>query len=370
MRAEGKPALQATIRKHLRPVNDSPAFDLDVHVEAGPGITVLLGPSGSGKSLTLNCVAGFCRPDEGRIVLNGHLYFDAEAKVDIMPEQRRCGYMFQEDSLLPHMTVRQNLRFAARSARPKPKGGLQLRRALQEALETFQIPELADRKPSQLSGGQKQRAALARTLLGDPRLLLLDEPMRGIDRPSRQSFYELLRKIAVTLQIPFLVVTHDLEECFSLADYIYLIDRGSFLQTGTAASVLSRPETIAVARFLGLYALFPAEITALDPGRKTSRLRVEESEVEGPYLPGQLIGDHGYVCVSRSELRVKPFLGQSQTNEIVLKPQSWNPAPEGVRVDFAPDIAAVVPASEYNRLRAAERVAVCIPSEAVRFLAR
>lgn len=362
------PILEATLCKHLAPVNDSPAFDLNIQLEAHAGITVLLGASGSGKTLTLNCLAGFCRPDHGRILVNGDLYFDAGARFDIPPERRRCGYMFQEDTLLPHKTILENLRFAATSARPKPKRGLQLRRALQESLEAFQIADLANRKPSQLSGGQKQRAALARAMLGDPRLLLLDEPTRGLDRPLRQSFYDLLRETARRLQVPLLVVTHDLEECFALADFICLLDHGTFLQTGPAVSVLRHPETSEVARFLGLFALLPAEITALDPGRNTSRLRVADFEIEGPYFPSHLIGDRGLLCVPRSELRLCLPGARPKSNELLLRPRSWTSSPEGMRVSFGPDLSVVVPESGFNDLRAAERVAIYVPPSAVTFL--
>lgn len=368
MSAAKQPLLQASLRKHLPPISDSPGFELNVDLEAGAGITVLLGPSGSGKTLTLNCIAGFCHPDEGRILVNGELYFDAAAGVDMAPERRRCGYMFQEDTLLPHMTVRKNLQFAATSARPKPKRGLQLRRAVQQVLESFQIADLADRKPAQLSGGQKQRAALARLMLGDPRLLLLDEPTRGLDRSLRQSFYDLLRETAQQLEIPFLLVTHDLEECFALADFICLIHHGSFLQTGPADSVLSRPATTEVARFLGLYALLAAEITALDPARNTSRLRVSDSDIEAQYLPGHLIGDRGLLCVPRSELRLSIPVNRERNNEIVLTPHSWTPSPEGMRAVFTPDLSVTVSESEYNDLRIASRLAIHIPANAVRFL--
>jgi hypothetical protein len=141
------------------------------------------------------------------------------------------------------------------------------------------------------------------------------------------------------------------------------------LQAGPAEAVLARPDTIEVARLLGVHALFPAEVTALDPVRKTSRLRIAESEVEGPYLPGHLIGDHGLVCVPRSELRVLGAIPRAGSNHIVLKPQSWNPSPEGMRVDFGADSSAIVSISEYQELRTADRVAIQLPREAVRFLA-
>ena len=209
--------IDARVLKRLVSRTDTEPFHLDIHMRAGDGITVLFGPSGAGKSLTLNCIAGFVRPDQGRILVADNLLFDGATGVHIAPQHRHCGYIFQDHALFPHMTVRGNLQFAANAAHA---GRLNKHRKMQELLEAFELTELADRRPARLSGGQKQRAALARILMGEPRLLLLDEPARGLDARLRLSFHDVLRKTRDRLDIPVLLVTHDLEECFELADSV------------------------------------------------------------------------------------------------------------------------------------------------------
>ncbi len=311
--------IDARLVKRFQAAPDSEGFELNVHLRAGPGITVLLGSSGSGKTQTLNCLAGFLRPDEGRILVNDQLYFDAATGVHLSPSRRRCGYIFQDHALFPHMTVRENLRFAAAAARSEQTRGLNGRRRINELLEGFELAELAARKPAQLSGGQKQRAVIARALVGDPRLLLLDEPTRGLDARLRQGFYEVLRRTRERLDVPIVLVTHDLEECFELADSVYLMERGRFLQSGPKELVFARPTTAEIARSLGIYNIIPAEVSELDPTRNTSRLRIFDREIQGPYLPGHLIGDRGLVCVRQFEMRVISGTVRTGANQLELR---------------------------------------------------
>jgi len=206
--------IDARLLKRLPADRNGQEFKLDVHLQAEPGITALFGPSGAGKSLTLNCIAGFARPDAGRILVDDHIYFDDAAGVHLAPQRRRCGYIFQDHALFPHMTVRENLRFAVSSSATKGSSGLNRRRRINELLEAFELTELASRKPTQLSGGQKQRAALARILVSEPRVLLLDEPTRGLDARLRDSFYQLLKETRDRLRASIVLITHDTQECF------------------------------------------------------------------------------------------------------------------------------------------------------------
>jgi molybdate transport system ATP-binding protein len=362
-------SIDARLIKRLPAVAETGSFELNVHLRAEAGITVLFGPSGAGKTLVLNCLGGFARPDEGRILVNDHLFFDAAARVHLPPRERNCGYIFQDHALFPHMTVRGNLRFAAGS-RPSRNGQLNRHRKINELLEAFELTDLASRKPAQLSGGQKQRAALARTLVNEPSMLLLDEPVRGLDARLRESFYDLLRRTRDQLRVPILLVTHDLEECFELADAVYLIENGRFMQSGSRDSVFKRPATIEIARSLGIYNILPAEIEVLDPGRGTSRLRVFEFELEGPYLPGHLIGDRGYMCVPWSEIRVRPPDGRQSLNSLTLRLSAQTPSSRGIRLRFEHDIAATVTESEYRNLQGNERLVVEIPAESVYFIGK
>lgn len=361
--------LDARLIKRFPSAPNSEAFELNIHLCAEPGITVLFGPSGAGKTLTLNCLAGFTRPDEGRILVNDQLYFDAAAKVHLAPQRRRCGYIFQDHALFPHMTVRDNLRFAA-SAYSEKNGRLNRHRRINDLLETFELTDLAARKAGQLSGGQKQRAALARILVSQPRLLLLDEPSRGLDARLRQTFYDLLRQTRERLQVPMLLVTHDLEECFELADHVCLMDRGRFVQCGARDSVFARPANLDVARSLGVYNIIPASISALDPGRDISLLSVLNREIEGSYLPGHLIGDQGFLCVRQYEIKVLPADARPSQNQLTLRVLGHSPSARGVRIAFEHGICAVASQAEFEQLYRSDRLRVEIPPAAVYFIAK
>lgn len=361
-------SIDARLIKRFAAVPESEAFELDIHLRAGPGVTVLLGPSGAGKTLTLNCLAGFARPDEGRILVNDELYFDAATRVHLAPQRRRCGYIFQDHALFPHMSVRDNLRFAASSAAPDKGGRLNRHRRVSDLLEAFELSELAARKPAQLSGGQKQRAALARILVGEPRILLFDEPTRGLDARLRQAFYDVLRKTHERLRVPLVLVTHDLEECFELADSVFLMDRGRCVQSGSRDVVFQRPATTDVARSLGMYNIIPAEIAALDPAQHTSRLRVLDSEIVGPYLPGHLIGDRGFLCIRQFEIKVVPPRAQAGRNQLMLRVVSSSPSSHGVRLTFEHEVFATVSEAEFEQLRGSDCLRLEIPPAAVYFI--
>lgn len=368
LKTAAESVIDARLIKRFAAARDSEPFELDIHLRTGLGTTVLLGPSGAGKSLTLNCLAGFACPDEGRIVVNDRLYFDSATHIHISPQNRRCGYVFQDHALFPHMTIRENLNFAASNARHRKNGALNRHRRISELLEAFELADLAARRPSQLSGGQKQRAALARILVSEPHFLLLDEPTRGLDARLRQNFYDLLRKTRERLQGPIVLVTHDLEECFELADAVYLMDNGRFLQNGPADLVFARPATAEIARSIGIYNVIPAAITALDPGRNTSRLRILGHDIEGPYLRGQLIGDRGFVCIRHSEVKILPPSDRLAGNQILLCVLTSTPSPLGVRVAFEQDVCAVVSEAEFDTLRGNDRLRLEIPAPAVYFI--
>lgn len=361
--------IDARLIKRFPAARDSEPFELNVHVRAGAGITVLFGASGAGKTLTLNCIAGFTQPDEGRILVHDQIYFDGATHVHLPPQRRRCGYIFQDHALFPHMTVRENLRFAA-SAFPDSNRRLDRHRRINELLEAFELTELAARRPTQLSGGQKQRAALARILVTEPRVLLLDEPTRGLDARLRQTFYEFLQKTRARLEAPVLLITHDLEEAFELADAVCLLERGRVLQHGSRDSVLSRPATVEIARSLGIYNIVPATIAALDPGRDTSRLRILETEIEGPYLPARLIGDQGFVCIREFEIKVHALEARGARNQIVLRALSATSCSRGVRIAFEHDVCATLSEAEWEQLRSFDRLSLEIPPAAVYFIGK
>lgn len=332
--------IQVRVRKRF------PGFGLDVEFAAAAGVTVLFGPSGAGKTLTLDAIAGFVRPDEGRILLDNEILFDAAAHVHLTPQQRHCGYVFQNYALFPNMTLRQNLEFAA-ERRPR----LERHRHVAEMLEKFRLTEVAERRPHQLSGGQKQRCSIARALIGAPRILLLDEPTRGLDAPLRAEFYAVLRQARAEFGTPALLVTHDLDECFELGDEMLVLRDGKVVQSGTPRQVLERPANVEVARLLGRYNLLRAEIRALDPGRNSSRLRCGEFDLSGPYLPGRLIGDQVWLCMRPEELRAFPRITAPGPNQMPASLTQALDLPHSTRLEF--DNGLIV--DSHNRTGASER---------------
>lgn len=178
-------------------------------------VTALFGPSGAGKSSVLNMVAGLLRPDRGRIIVDGETLFDSAAGVDLPPEQRRMGYVFQDGRLFPHKRVRDNLLYGWRLAEPAHRW-----MRLEEAVEFLGIGALLDRWPRTLSGGEAQRVAIGRALLSGPRFLLMDEPLSSLDAARRDDILRVIERIRDELSLPILYVSHDRAEVERLASVI------------------------------------------------------------------------------------------------------------------------------------------------------
>jgi ABC-type Fe3+/spermidine/putrescine transport system ATPase subunit len=266
------------------------------------------------------------------------------------------------------MTVRENLRFASSVAAADKAKRLNRYRRANELMELFELNDLANRKPGQLSGGQRQRAALARVLAGEPRLLLLDEPTRGLDARLRGAFYEVLRQTHDRLRIPVLLVTHDLDECFELADSVYLMENGRCLQSGSREAAFARPVSIEVARMLGIQNVLPAEIAALDPAQKTSRIAALNGYLDGPYFPGHLIGDRGFLCIREHEVRVRTVKVPNLPNQISLRTENTSLVATGMRFHFEQNFYACVSETEARELRGCDRLWVEIPPTAIHFI--
>jgi len=355
--------IRARIRKQFPPGPESAGFSLDIDLQAGKGITVLFGPSGAGKTLTLDSIAGFIRPDEGRILLDDQILFDGAAGVHLAPQARRCGYVFQNYALFPHMTLRKNLEFAAERI---PR--LERHRKVNEMLEKFHLSEVSGRRPRELSGGQKQRCSIARALIGAPRLLLLDEPARGLDPPLRAELYSLLRQVRDDFDMPVLLVTHDLEECFQLADEMIVIREGRVVQSGPPRKIFEQPANVDIARLLGVFNLLPVEIRALDPSRNTSRLRYEDFELTGPYFPGRLIGDRAWLCIRPDQLSAKPRNGHPGFNEVPMRLVRVIEKPERLRLEFAGDVVVDVEPHSFENYSSVKDWVVEFPNAGLRIL--
>jgi molybdate transport system ATP-binding protein len=239
-----------------------PGFTLDVAWSAGDGVAVLFGPSGAGKTLTLQCLAGLIRPDAGRIVVDDRVLFDAATGVDLRPQHRRVGYVFQGYALFPHLTVGQNVAFGLRD-RPRAE---RLARAA-AVMERLGLGGLEHRRPGELSGGQRQRVALGRALAIDPALLLLDEPLSALDAPLRRSLRDELRAILSGWGTAAVLVTHDFTEAYQLADRIVIYEGGRVIQSAPRAELLWQPASEAVARIMGLRNVRHGTVVKATPDR-------------------------------------------------------------------------------------------------------
>lgn len=338
--------IDVRIAKRFSAGPESAAFDLEVSLRVEPGITVLFGPSGSGKTLTLESIAGFTTPEKGRILVDDRIVFDAEARVNLPPRQRPCGYVFQANSLFPHKTLRANLEFAA-AGLPR----IESARRVGEMLERFQLSDMAGRRPHELSGGQRQRGSIARALIREPRALLLDEPAQGLDAPLREELYALLREIRDSSRLPILLVTHALDECFELAGQMFVIHKGRLIQRGTPLSVYREPASAEVAALLGEYCLVPAEIVFLDPQNRSSRVRLFGAEIPGPYFTGHFKGDRIRLCVQPSDLRLSARRGeQVLPGHIPLTLERVVERPRAVRLHFAEGLAGDMKAGEFSAI--------------------
>ncbi len=221
-------------------------MELDVELRLdGQGGAAIVGPSGAGKSTLLRIVAGLRRPDRGRVVVEQEVWLDSGRGINLRPEERACGFMFQDYALFPHLSAWRNVAFGLPGDRRARR-----RRAL-EQLERFGVESLADARPASLSGGERQRVALARSLARDPSVLLLDEPLSALDTRTRaHAGRELVAALRGTGALA-IVVTHDFSEAALLADQICVMDEGRVVQQGTAAELSARPASGFVADFAG-----------------------------------------------------------------------------------------------------------------------
>jgi molybdate transport system ATP-binding protein len=269
------PVLEARIQKQFAPPDGSSgSASLDVAVEASEGFTILFGASGAGKTTLLNCIAGIARPNSGRIAVGGAVFFDAEKRFSLPAAQRRVGYVFQDLALFPHLTAAQNIAYGlAKLDRQDQKT------RTDAILSSFRIEHLRHRKPAQISGGERQRIALARALVTNPRVLLLDEPLAALDLPTKSLILDDLRAWNQQHRVPILYVTHTRDEVFALGERVLVLDRGRIIAQGTPHEVMTAPHLETVAQLSGFENMFDAVVEAVHEDRGTMTCKVTACEI-------------------------------------------------------------------------------------------
>ena len=260
-------------------------FHLGLDVELSPGTTALYGPNGSGKSTTLDCIAGLVAPDSGEVRLGGRALFSSQERVNLPPERRRVGYVFQESLLFPHLTVLENIRYGYRRT---PEA---LRRVDVDALvELLDLQPLLSRKPSSLSGGEARRVALARALATSPDLLLLDEPLASLDVAYRGRALRSLKTLQRRMGLSMLYVSHSISEVLALADHAIALKEGAVVASGTPHGVLRHPAVRRLVAEEALENLVEVELVEHRAASGLTRARLGGHDLWLPQVEGQASG--------------------------------------------------------------------------------
>ncbi|HTS60323.1 MAG TPA: molybdenum ABC transporter ATP-binding protein [Terriglobales bacterium] len=285
---------------------EEPGFVLDVDVALVPGFTIVFGPSGAGKTTLLDSIAGLGKPDIGRIAIGDKIFFDSEGGTEMPVELRRIGYVLQDLALFPHMTAEENVAYGLEGL---PRGERKRRTA--EILESFRIAHLAPRKPAEISGGERQRVALARALVIVPRVLLLDEPLAGLDAATKSKIIGDLRAWNDEHRIPVVYVTHHRDEVFALGERVIVLEEGRIAAQGTPHEVMTAPRQEMVAQLAGFENIFEAVVEVLDEGRGTMTCRIADSrvELETPLVRAE-VGSHVRIGIRAGDIllaTVEPY---------------------------------------------------------------
>ena len=257
----------------------------------------LLGASGCGKSVTLKCIAGIMTPDRGRIVLDGETLFDSEKKIDLTPQQRRVGYLFQQYALFPNMAVTQNIICGIRQGSREQK-----KQQAAEHIRRFRLEGLEKKYPAQLSGGQKQRIAIARALATNPKVLLCDEATSALDPNTTHAILQLIQKINREMGITVVIITHQMSVVEDVCSHVAILDNGTVVEQGSVRDIFSNPHSDAAKRLV-----FPAGTPEREllPGRKMVRVAFNGTQTTDKPLVASLAIECGaLVSIVAADTRV------------------------------------------------------------------
>jgi len=248
-------------------------FTLRVNCTLETKVSAFLGVSGSGKSTLLNCVSGTLTPDEGEITFGDEILYASAAGINLPPEKRRFGYVFQEGYLFPHLTVAQNIRYGQLNPRKSSA-----------AIDVREISELLQRYPQELSGAQRQRVAIARALAMEPRMLLMDEPLAALDSALKDRIIPYLRHIKEAFEIPILYITHTFSEAMALADEAFLIADGEIMANGEPHRLLTAPSAMPIAQMTGVENILFLPVTDSNKARGLTALEIGSQSLIIPYI--------------------------------------------------------------------------------------
>jgi molybdate transport system ATP-binding protein len=335
----------------------------------GGAVTVLFGPSGSGKTTVLRALAGLDRPDLGSIDFGGERWFDAALGVDLPPQRRGVGLLFQDYALFPHLTVAANLAYGLQRLPRAEREG-----RVAELVKRFELGDLLGRRPGQLSGGQKQRVALARALAPRPRLLLLDEPLSALDAPSREALRGDLRHMLEQAGVPAIVVTHDRVEALALGDRLAVLVDGSFRQSGPVHEVFSAPADAEVARVVGTENVFPARLVRREQGLVVVRAGAGGAELTAVDPGG--FEDEAFACIRAEEVLLEPAGAHASSAQNRLPGRITSRRDEGplsrITVECGASLVALVTRASADRLGLAVglQVVAVVKAPAVRIVPR
>lgn len=265
------PQIKLDFRKSLG------SFILDINCTLETKVSAFLGVSGSGKSTLLNCVSGILTPDEGEIIFGGEVLYASASKINLPPEKRRFGYVFQEGFLFPHLTVAQNIRYG----QPKSRDSTTV-------IDILEISGLLQRYPKQLSGGQRQRVAIARALAMEPRMLLMDEPLASLDNTLKARIIPYLHHVKDAFDIPILYVTHAFSEVLALADEAFLLSDGKITATGEPHHLLTAPSAMPIAQLTGVENILSLPVMLSDKASGVTSLEIGTQHLVIPYTDADI----------------------------------------------------------------------------------
>ena len=334
------------------------AFELKMQFTAGDGVLALLGASGCGKSMTLKCIAGVVRPDRGHIELDGRVLYDSAKHICLPPQARRVGYLFQQYALFPNMTVRQNIACGVRDKRRRQD-------AVPPMIARMRLEGMEEKRPSQLSGGQQQRVALARILVNEPDLLLLDEPFSALDSHLRFQMEQEVRQVVRSFRKPVILVSHNRDEVYRLSSRVAIVNDGHVEALDENHAVFSDPKTRSGAVLTGCKNISRAErrsggrVYAVDWGMELAA----QGSLPNPAYVGIRMHDirplrTGEAAENACWCRVEEVIENPFSYTVMLRPEG---------VDVAQLIGWETEKSAWRRWQA-ERLRVQLPPEAILLL--